>query len=99
VAIVETQKQHVGIEVTQSFSAIITTTRVEVVVAPNMDVVRKGVVIGYVVNVNCGSRGFLARRNLNRSSRLPIASIGIVGTPHMVFTNPIMIIHVHKTTN
>jgi len=54
VAIVKTQKQHAKIEVTQSFNAVIITIRVETVIAPNMDVVKKGMVIGYVINGNCG---------------------------------------------
>ncbi len=39
--IVETQRQPTGIGVTQSLDVSITTTRVEIVVAPNMDVVKK----------------------------------------------------------
>jgi hypothetical protein len=54
VAIVKTQKQHVGIEVTQLFNAVIITIRLATVIAPNMDVVKKGMVIGYVLNGNCG---------------------------------------------
>ncbi len=63
-----------------------------------MDVVRRGVVIGFVVNVSRGSSEFLVGVNLNRSSKLPIVKIEVVGTQQMVFTNPIMTIHVHKTT-
>jgi len=36
---------------------------------------------------------------LNRSSGLLAVTIAIVGTPQMVFTNPIMTIHVNMTTN
>jgi hypothetical protein len=71
----------------------------EIVVAPNMDVVRRGVVIGFVVNVNRGSSEFLVGVNLNRSLKLPIVNIGVIGTQQRVFINPVMIIHVHKTTN
>jgi hypothetical protein len=70
----------------------------ETVIAPSMDVIKKGMVIGYVLNVNSGLSGFLAGRNLSRSSRLPTINIGVVRTPQMVFTNPIMTIH-DKTTN
>jgi hypothetical protein len=35
---------------------------------------------------------------LSRSSRILVATIGVVGTPHMVFINPTMIIHVNRTT-
>jgi len=69
----------------------------EMVIAPSMDVIKKGMVIGYVLNVSSGLSGFLAGRNLSRSSRLPTINIGVVRTPQMVFTNPIMTIH-DKTT-
>jgi hypothetical protein len=68
------------------------------VVAPNMNVVRRGVVIKPTTNLGHGSGRFSMGRNLNGSSGLPIVIIGIVGTPQMVFTNPIMTIHVNKTT-
>jgi hypothetical protein len=35
---------------------------------------------------------------LSRSSRILISIIGVIGTPHMVFTNPIMTIHVNIIT-
>ncbi len=40
VAVAEIRKQPFGIEVIQSLNTIITTTRVEMVVAPNVNVVR-----------------------------------------------------------
>jgi hypothetical protein len=89
-AIAKTWKQLVGIDVTQSFNVIITTTRVETIIVPNMNVVRREVVIGFATNLSHESCEFLARRNLNRNSRLIIAKIRVVGTPQMVFTNPIM---------
>jgi hypothetical protein len=64
-----------------------------------MNVVRKGVVIGFVTNLGHGSCGFSIGRNLNRNSGLPTTNTRVIGTPHMVFTNPILIIHVNKTTN
>jgi hypothetical protein len=98
-AIVETQRQPIGIEVIQSLNAIITTIRVHMVVAPSTNVARKGVVIEYAINLGCGSNGFSIVRSLNKSSKLPTANTRVVGTPQMVFTNPIMITHVHKTTD
>jgi hypothetical protein len=71
--VVETQKQHVGIEVIQSFNAIITTTRMETIIAPNMNVVRRGVVIRSIVNVSRGFSGF-SIRNLSSYSKLLIIS-------------------------
>jgi len=44
---------------------------VETVVAPNMDVVRKGMVIGFTTNLGRGSSGFLVGGNLRKSSKLP----------------------------
>jgi hypothetical protein len=43
--VVKTWRQLIGIEVTQSFDAIITTTKVEMIVAPNMNVVKRRIVI------------------------------------------------------
>ncbi len=45
-------------QVTQSLNVVITTIGVEMVVVPNMDFVRRGVVIGFVTNLGCGSSGF-----------------------------------------
>jgi len=39
------------------------------------------------------------RRNLNRISKILSTTTKVVGTPQMVFTNPIMITHLKKTTN
>jgi hypothetical protein len=64
-----------------------------------MNGVKKGVVIGFVTNLGHGSGGFSVGRNLNRNSGLPTMNTRVIGTPHMVFTNPILIIHVNKTTN
>jgi hypothetical protein len=61
--IAKTWRQLVGIVVIESFKVIITTTRVETIVAPNMNVVRRGVVIGFATNLGHGSCEFLARRN------------------------------------
>ncbi len=69
--IVEAQKQHVGVRVIQLFDASITTTEVETIVAPNIDVVRRGILIGSVVRLGNGLSGVLAVRNLNQSLALP----------------------------
>ncbi len=60
---------------------VITTIEVETVVVPNTHVVRRGIIIGSIINLNHGSNGFLARRNLNRNSSLPITNTRVVGTP------------------
>jgi hypothetical protein len=46
-----------------------------------MDVVRKGMVIGSTINLGRGWSGFLAKKNLRMSSRLPVVNFKIVGTP------------------
>jgi hypothetical protein len=68
-------------------------------VAPNMNVVKDGVLIRSITNLGSGSCAVLARRSLNQSSTLPIATIGIIVKPHMVFINLIMTTHVNKTAN
>jgi hypothetical protein len=95
--VAETQRQIIGIEVTQPLNIIIITTRVNTVVAPNMNVGKKGIITEFAVNLSCESDKFSKGTSLNRSSGLPMTNTRVVGTPQMVFTNPIMIIHVHKT--
>jgi hypothetical protein len=41
VAVVETRRQLVGVIVIQSFNVGITTTQIEMIVAPTMDVIRR----------------------------------------------------------
>jgi hypothetical protein len=53
----------------------ITTIGVEMIVAPNMDVVRRGVLIGSTAKLGSGLGGVLARRNLSQSSTLPTTII------------------------
>jgi hypothetical protein len=97
-SIVEIRKQPTGIEVTQSPNVVIAIIGMETMVAPNMNVVRGGILIGSATKLGNGLGGVLTRRNLSRSSALPIATTRVVGTPQMVFTNLIMITHVNKTT-
>jgi hypothetical protein len=54
VVVVETHKQPTRVGFTQSFDASITTTRVETVVAPSMDVVKRGALIGYAAKLSSG---------------------------------------------
>ncbi len=53
----------------------------EKIVKPNMNVVRKEIVIGSVVNLDHGLGGFSKGKNLSRSLRLPTTNIRVVGTP------------------
>jgi hypothetical protein len=97
--IAKIRKQPPRIEVTQSPNVIITTTGVETVVTPSTNIVRSGVLIGSTTNLGHGSNIILARRNLSWSLGLPAIIFGVVGTPQMVFINPIMTTHVNRTTN
>jgi hypothetical protein len=97
--IVEIQRQLIGIKGIQSFNVFITTIGVETVVAPNMNVVRGGMLIGFIVNLGNRSNGVLVGSNLSRSSILPTTTTRIVGTPQMLFTNMIMTTHVNMTRN
>jgi hypothetical protein len=81
------------------FNVIITTTRVEIVVAPNMNVIRGGVLIGSSKKLGSGLEVIFVGRNLSQSSALPIITITVVGTPQMFFTNSILITHVNKITD
>ncbi len=51
------------------------------VVAPNMNVVKRGVIIKSIINLGCGLSGFFMERSLSRSSRLLSMNTGVVGTP------------------
>jgi hypothetical protein len=57
-----------------------------------MDVVKNGTLIGSETNLGSGLGGISARKSL----ALPPATIRVVGTPQMVFTNLIMTTHVNK---
>jgi hypothetical protein len=45
-----------------------------------MDVVKKGILIGFVTNLGSGLGGILIGRNLNWSLALPIITTKVVGT-------------------
>ncbi len=96
--VIETQK-HAGIGVTQSLDASITTVRVETIVAPNINVVKRGVLIGSTAKFHNISGGVLVVRNLSRSSTLSAIITEVIGTPQMVFTKLITTTHVNKTAN
>jgi hypothetical protein len=68
------------------------------VVAPNLDVIRKGVLIGFVAKLGSGLGGILARRSLSRSLTLGAAITRVVNILQMVFTNMIMAFHGNMIT-
>ncbi len=71
VTIVETHTQPTRVGVTQSLNKIVTTSiGVETMVVPIMDVITKGMDIGFATNLGCGLGGVLVKRNLRKSSRL-----------------------------
>jgi hypothetical protein len=65
----------------QPFNVIISTTCVEIVVTPNTNFVKGGVLIGLIMNLGYGLGKVSVGRNLNKSSILPTSTIGVVGTP------------------
>ncbi len=81
VTIVETWKQHAKVGVIQSLDVGITTTRVETVVAPSINVIRKGILIRSTTKLGSESGGVSTVRNLSQSLALPIATTKVVGTP------------------
>jgi hypothetical protein len=78
----------------------ITTTRVETIIVPTVDVVKKKKLIGFsIAKLGSGMNGVSARRKLNGSLTLLTTTTRVVGTPQMVFTNPIMTTHVNRTVD
>ncbi len=49
-----------------------------------IDVIRRGILIGFVAKLGSELGGVLKGRNLSQSSTLPTTTIGVVGTPQMV---------------
>ncbi len=75
------------------------TIGMETVVAPTINVVKMVVLIGSATKFGNGSSGISTGRKLSGSTILPTTTIGVVGTPQMVFINLIMTIHVNKIVN
>jgi hypothetical protein len=48
----------------------------EIVVAPNTNFIKVGILIGFATNLGHGLSGVLAGRNLNRNLGLPATTIG-----------------------
>jgi len=65
VAIVETHKQHAEIRIIQSLGANITTIGMEIIVAPNIDVVKREILIIIVAKLGSGLGGISVTRNLS----------------------------------
>ncbi len=71
----------------------------ETIVVPNINVVKRGILIRYTTKLDGELGGVLAVRILNQSLALLIATIKVVDIPKMVITNLIMTIHVNRTTD
>ncbi len=69
------------------------------IVAPNIDVVKRGILIGYATKLGNGLGGVSIVRNLSRNLALPTTIIRVVGIPQMVFTNLLMTTHVNMIAN
>ncbi len=57
----------------------------ETIVTPNINVVKRGVLIRSTTKLDGGLRGVLAIRILSQSLALPIAIIGVVDTSNGVY--------------
>jgi hypothetical protein len=79
--VIEIQRQLARMEVTKLLNVVITTIGVEMVVAPNTNVVRGGILIRIVENLGHGFGIIFIGKNLNRSLEILIITTGIVGTP------------------
>jgi glycopeptide antibiotics resistance protein len=79
--VVEIQRQTIRIEVIQSLNAIISTTWVETILAPNINVVGSAILIGSATSLGRGLSRILAGKRLSKSSRLPKATTIVVVTP------------------
>jgi hypothetical protein len=67
------------------------------VVAPNMGVVKRGILTKFVAKLGSGLGGVLTRRKLSGNLILPTTTTRVFRTSQMVFTNLTMIIHVNRT--
>jgi len=65
------------------------------VVAPNINVVRRGVLIGFITKLGSRLGGVSVVKNLNQNLTLLITITRVVGIPQMMFTNSITTIHVN----
>ncbi len=79
--IAKIRRQPTRIEVTQPFNVVIPITGMEIVIAPNTNFVRSGVLIGFITNLGHGSYGVSMGKILNRSSKLLNTTTSIVGRP------------------
>jgi hypothetical protein len=99
VVIVETWKQQAEVGIIQSFNVGITTIRMETILEPNIEVVRRGILIRFATNLGSGLGGVLARSNLSQSSMLLVTITKVVGILEMVSINSIMTIHWNRIAN
>jgi hypothetical protein len=70
---------------------------VETIVVPNIDVVKKGVLIGSATKLGNRSNGVLVVRNLRQNSALLTSITKVVGILQIVFTNSITTTHENMT--
>ncbi len=69
------------------------------VVTPNVDFVKRGVLLGFVTKLGNGLGGILVGSNLSQKLTILVATIGVVGKPQIIFTNLISTTHVNKITD
>jgi hypothetical protein len=56
------------------------------VIEPNINAIKRGIINRFTTKLSSRSSGVLARRNLGRSSMLPMATTRVIGIPQMLFT-------------
>ncbi len=66
---------------------------------PNIDIVTRGILIGFATKLGSGPDVVLAGWKLSGSIALPTTTTRVIRTLQMVFTNPIMTTHVNRATN
>ncbi len=66
---------------------------------PNINVVKKEILIGSTTKLGNGFSGVLTIKNLSCSSELPAITTKVFSIPQMVFINSLTTTHVNRTTN
>jgi hypothetical protein len=75
---------------------MITTTMVEGHVESTTNLAINRMLVGFIPNLNCGSRGIPLGKSLNWSSGILVLTTRFINRLHMVYTNPIMMIHMTR---
>jgi len=83
-------------KVNQLVPTMITTTMVEGHVESTTNLALNRMLVGSIPNLNCGSRGIPLGKSLNWSLGILIPTTRFISRLHMVYANPIMMIHMTR---